>query len=121
MYIETNLNELEKLEDKDIEIKKKVKKDHKINLDDFFYRIKLTYNNYSKICRTKQKDLNRGSYLIVPTPYGQEIGIVLGKVICMDQVLSEDEILEVIRIASKSDVDKYKNNQKKAPKHMKLH
>ena len=46
--LENNLSELEKLEDKDVEVKKKEKKDHKIEKDDVFYRIKLTYNNYSK-------------------------------------------------------------------------
>jgi len=111
--IENNLEELQKLEDNDIEVKQKEKKDHKIEKDDIFYRIKLTYNNYSKICKTKYDNIKRGYFVIVPTQYGHEIGIILGKVIDMDDIMSQDEILDVVRIASKSDREKFRNNLKK--------
>ncbi len=110
MELESNIKELEQLEDKDIEIKKKVKKDHEIKPDDIFYRVKLTYNNYSKIFRSKKDNITRDSFLIVPTPYGPEIGIVQGKILNMDDVLSEEEIQDVIRIASISDKKKYESN-----------
>jgi cell fate regulator YaaT (PSP1 superfamily) len=112
-YME-NLKELEKLEDRDIEIKKKEKKDHKIESDDVFYRIKLTYNNYSKVCRTKIDNIKKGYFLIVPTQYGPEIGVVQGKITDMDDVLSQDEILNVIRIATKQDREKYRENLHKS-------
>jgi hypothetical protein len=90
-YIE-NLKELEKLEDRDVEIKKKEKKDHTIESDDIFYRIKLTYNNYSKVCRTKIDNIKRGYFVIIPTQYGPAIGVIQGRVIDMNDVLSQDEI-----------------------------
>lgn len=111
---ENNQQELELLEDKDIEVKEKVKHDHKIEPDDCFYRVKLPYNNVSKVCRIKNPDIKRGFFLVVPTPYGPEIGIVQGRVTDMDDILSQEEILEVIRIATKNDREKFKENQKKA-------
>lgn len=116
MELENNLAELEKLEDRDIEIKVKTKKDHKIDPDDFFYRCKLVYNNYSKVCSLKNDNIEKGSHLIIPTPYGSEIGIVLGRVTNMDEILSEDEILNTIRIATEEDVEKYRSNLKKSKK-----
>ena len=113
MELESNLKELEQLEDKDIEIKKKVKKDHDIKPDDIFYRVKLTYNNYSKICRTKKNNINRGNLFIVPTSYGPEIGIVQGKITNMDEISSEEEILDIIRVATNSDKKKYESNLQK--------
>jgi len=107
-----NMDELEQLEDKDVEVKKKVKKDHKIAKDDHFYRIKLTYNNYSKICRTKHPSLRRGYFLIIPTPYGPEIGVVTGEVTDKNEILSAEEIVDVIRPASKQDRNKYRENLK---------
>jgi cell fate regulator YaaT (PSP1 superfamily) len=108
-----DINELEQLEDRDIEIKKKIKKDYKFDPDDFFYRIKLVYNNYSKICKIKQPSIVKGYFLIVPTPYGPEIGIVHGKVQNMDEVMSQDEIIDVIRVANKTDREKFRENLKK--------
>ncbi len=113
MDIENNLKELQQLEDNDIEVKVKVKKDHKIDPNDCFYRIKLTYNNYSKVCKTMHKTIKKGFYVIVPTIYGPEIGIVQGRVTDMEDILSQDEILEVIRIATKNDREKFKLNQQK--------
>ncbi len=112
-YIE-NLRELEKLEDRDFEIKKKEKKDHKIESDDVFYRIKMTYNNYSKVCKTKTENIKRGYFVIVPTQYGAEIGIIQGRVNDMDDVLSQDEILPVIRLATKQDREKYRDNLRRS-------
>ncbi len=111
MELESNLRELEQLEDKDIEVKKKIKKDHKIKPDDIFYRVKLTYNNYSRIFRTNKDNIKKGNYLIVPTSYGPEIGIAQGKVTNMDDILIEEEILDIIRIASPADIKKYDANQ----------
>jgi cell fate regulator YaaT (PSP1 superfamily) len=108
-----DIRELENLEDKDIEIKKKIKKDYKFEADDFFYRVKLIYNNYSKICRIKQQNITKGYFLVIPTAYGPEIGIVQGKVENMEEVYSQDEVLDVIRVASKSDREKYSENLKK--------
>ena len=108
--MESELHELEQLEDKDIQIKQKVKKDHKFDSDDCFYRIKLTYNNLSKICKMKQSDIDKGYLLVVSTQYGPEIGIVQGQVFNMDAISSEEEVLEVIRKASKSDRATYKSN-----------
>lgn len=107
-----NMDELQQLEDEDIEVKKKVKKDHKIEKDDHFYRVKLTYNNYLKICRTKHPSLKRGYFLIVPTPYGPEIGIVMGEVANRDEIISSEEIIEVIRPASQQDRNNYRTNLK---------
>ena len=114
MELESNLKELEQLEDKDIEIKKKIKKDHEIKPDDIFYRVKLTYNNYSKIYRSKKNNIKKGNFLIVPTSYGSEIGIVQGKITNMDEILSEEEILDVIRTATNSDKKKYQSNLQKS-------
>jgi len=107
---ELNLKELEQLEDRDIEIRQKTKKNHKIDPDDCFYRIKLTYNNYSKICRTKHKTIKKGFFVIVPTAYGPEIGVIQGKAEDMDDILSQDELLDVIRIANKADREKHRAN-----------
>src|SRR4030042_1002318 len=111
MELESNLRELEQLEDRDIEVKKKIKKDHKINPDDIFHRVKLTYNNYSRIFRTNNDSIKKGNYLIVPTSYGPEIGIVQGKVTNMDDILIEEEILDIIRIAAPADIKKFEANQ----------
>ncbi|OHD13516.1 MAG: hypothetical protein A2086_12745 [Spirochaetes bacterium GWD1_27_9] len=113
MDIERELKELEQLEDKDIEIKAKVKKNHKIEPDDCFYRIKFTFNNYSKICKIKNPDIKKGTFLIVPTQYGAEIGIVQGRITDMDDVLYQDELLTVIRFASAEDKVKFSSNIKK--------
>lgn len=113
MELESNLRELEQLEDKDIEVKKKIKKDHKINPGDIFHRVKLTYNNYSKIFRTNKDNIKKGNYLIVPTSYGPEIGIVQGKITNLDDILLEEEILDIIRVATPSDIKKYEANQVK--------
>jgi cell fate regulator YaaT (PSP1 superfamily) len=113
MDIEKELRELEQLEDRDIEVKQKVKKDHKIEPDDCFYRVKFTFNNYSKVCRSKTTDIKRGIFLIVPTQYGSEIGIVQGRITDMDEILSQDEILEVIRFANADDKAKFSTNLKK--------
>jgi cell fate regulator YaaT (PSP1 superfamily) len=114
MNLESNIKELEQLEDKDIEKKKKIKKDHKIKPDDIFYRVKLTYNNYSQIYRSKKNNIKKGGFLIVPTSYGPEIGIVQGKITNMDEILSEDEILDVVRIATNSDKKKFEANKQKS-------
>ncbi len=113
MDIENNLHELEQLEDKDIEVKQKVKKDHKIEPDDYFYRIKLTYNNYSIICKTKRQNIKKGFLIIVNTQHGPEIGIMQGIVSDKNNILIQEEILDIIRIATKSDREKYNTNLQK--------
>jgi len=114
MDIENDLNALAGLEDK--EIKKKEKRDHKIEPDEVCYRIKFSYNNCSKICKIKNPDLKKGDLLIVPTNYGNEIGTVLGKVTDIEEIRSQEEILDVVRIATEEDIKKYKVNQEKAKK-----
>lgn len=114
MDIENNLRELEQLEDKDIEVKKKVKKDHIIDPNDCFYRVKLTYNNYSKVCKSKVKNIKKGYYVVIPTTYGPEIGIIQGEAGDMEDILSQDEIIEIVRIATKTDREKFKLNQTKS-------
>ena len=113
MYLDKELKELEQLEDDDIQVKSKTKKNHKIDPDDCFYRIKFTFNNYSKLCRSKNPDIKRGTFLIVPTQYGPEIGIVQGKVVNVDDILSQDEILNIIRFANAEDKAKFSQNLKK--------
>lgn len=113
MYLDKELKELEQLEDDDIQVKSKVKRDHKIEPDDCFYRIKFTFNNYSKICRSKNPDIKKGTFLIVPTQYGPEIGIVQGLVKNVDDIQSQDEILNVIRFANAEDKAKFSANLKK--------
>jgi cell fate regulator YaaT (PSP1 superfamily) len=114
MDIEKELKELEQLEQREKEVRIKEKKDHKIEADDCFYRIKFSFNNYSKICRTKNQDIKKGTFLIVPSQYGPEIGIVQGKVVDMDIILSQDEIIEMIRLANSDDKAKFSNNLKKS-------
>jgi cell fate regulator YaaT (PSP1 superfamily) len=116
MEFVTNLKELEQLEDKDLAVKQRIKKDHKINPDDVFYRFKLTFNNYLKVGRTKNKEIVKGSYIVVPTLYGPEIGIVQGIVNDINDVYFEDEIFDIIRVASNADIEKYRLNLKKNKK-----
>jgi cell fate regulator YaaT (PSP1 superfamily) len=114
MDIEKELKELEQLEQREKEVRVKERKDHQIEKDDCFYRIKFSFNNYSKVCRIKNQDITRGTFLIVPSQYGPEIGIVQGKVDDMDDILSQDEIVDVMRIATQEDKNRFSNNLKKS-------
>jgi cell fate regulator YaaT (PSP1 superfamily) len=114
MDIEKELIELEQFEENEKEVKLKEKKDHKIEPDDCFYRVKFSFNNYSKICRTKNPDIKRGAFLIVPSQYGPEIGIVQGKIADTDDILSQDEILDMIRFANTEDRNRFSSNLKKS-------
>ena len=108
-------NQLEELEDSELEVrvKRKEHKDHKIEEDDFFYRIRIPFNNYSKICRIKSPSIEQGSFIIIATSYGNEIAIVQGIVKNIDEVLSQDEIIAIVRIATDEDKSKYQNNLKR--------
>jgi len=108
-----SIDDLVKLEDTDIQIKKKEKKNYLIEQDDCFYRIKLVYNNYSRICKTKNPHIARGEFLIIATQYGNEIGIVQGVFNNIDEIMSDDEILNVVRICNKDDRARYRSNLKK--------
>ena len=118
--IESDLHELKQLEDNDIEIKQKTKKKHKILDDEQFYRVKLPYNNHSKICRTKHENITNNSFVVIPTQYGPEIGIIQGKTTNKDEILSEEEIIDIIRIATKNDKNKYEENLEKEKKAYKI-
>ncbi len=114
MDIENDLKALEQLEDK--EFKKKEKRDHKIEEDEVCYRVKFDYNNCSKICKSKNKDIKNGDFLIVPTPYGNEVGYVLGVVTDKDEIQSQEEIFNIVRIATEEDLKKYRTNKEKSKK-----
>lgn len=114
MDIENDLNVLAQLEDK--EIKKKERYEHKLDPDDVCYKVKFEYNNCSKICKIKNDNINKGDMLIVPTPYGNEVAIVFGKVIAKEDIETYEEILNVVRIATEDDIKKYKANKERARK-----
>ncbi len=108
-----SIDDLVKLEDRDIQIKKKEKKNRKIEEDDCFYRVKLLYNNYSKICKCKIPHIVRGELLVLSTEYGNEIGIVQGAFNNIEEIQSEEEIITIVRICNKDDRAKYRLNLKK--------
>jgi len=114
MDIENDLNILAQLEDK--EIKKKERYEHKIEEGEVCYKIKFDYNNCSKICKIKNDNLKNGDMVIVPTPYENEVGIIFGKVTDKDDIATQDEILDVVRIATEEDIKKYNANKEKAKK-----
>ncbi len=120
MDIENEIKELEKLEDLEVKVKKKEYKDHNIKDDEFFYRIRIPFNNYSRICRMKNPSVEHGSFLIVPTPYGNEIAIVQGQVKDMDEICSQDEISTIVRVATDDDKSKYQNNLKREAEAFKI-
>jgi cell fate regulator YaaT (PSP1 superfamily) len=118
--VDSSEKELQHLEDKDIEVKRKKKKDHKLDPNDTIYRVKLTYNNYSKMVHMDQNDIKRGTFLIIPTQYGPEIGIVQGIVQDKDDIQSEDEIAKVIRVAGEKDRKKFSDNLQKEKEAFKI-
>lgn len=111
-----NIDNLKALEDTDIAVKKRVKKDHKISPDDSFYKIKTIYNQYSTIFKSKLNDIPKGIMVIVPTQYGNEVGFCQGKTNNVDEALYQDELLDILRIASEKDKAKYSENIKKENK-----
>lgn len=114
--LEDELKDLEKFEkndDAEFLVKKKSKKNYQFEPNELLYRIKLTYNNYSKVYKTKIQNLAKDSLVIIPTQYGSEIGIVQGVITNMDEIMSQEEILSVVRIATDEDKAKYENNLKK--------
>ncbi|HBD92871.1 MAG: hypothetical protein A2015_03485 [Spirochaetes bacterium GWF1_31_7] len=111
-----NIDNLRDLEDTDISVKKKIKKNHKIADDDNFYRVKTVYNQYSYIFRSKNTDIPRGTILIVPTQYGNEVGICQGKTTNIDEISYQDELTDIVRIANEKDKAKHSENIKKEEK-----
>ena len=59
-------------------------------------------------------DLRYGDLVIIPSQYGNEVGIVTGRMTDEEELKKQDEILDVIRIANKEDIDRYHDNQKRA-------
>lgn len=110
------IDNLRDLEDTDISVKKKVKKNHVIADDDCFYKVKTVYNQYSYIFRSKNQDLKRGMMLIVPTQYGNEMGICQGRTENTDEIMYQDELTDIVRIANEKDKAKYSENIKKENK-----
>ncbi|MCG8569466.1 MAG: hypothetical protein MJB14_04950, partial [Spirochaetes bacterium] len=90
-----DLKELEQLEDRDIQKKKKIKKEHDLASDDHLYRVKLRYNNYSKIYKSKNPEIKINELVIVPTPYGLELARIQGKTTNIEEAMTEDELLEI--------------------------
>ena len=54
--------------------------------------------------------------MIIPTPYGNEMGICQGLTTNMDEISYQDDILEIVRIANDKDKAKYSENIKKESK-----
>lgn len=107
---------LKDLEDDDVSIKKKTKKTHNFKGDEFFYKIKTTYNQLSAIFSSPNNTLQKGNFVIIPTPYGNEMGICQGLTTNMDEISYQDDILEIVRIANDKDKAKYSENIKKESK-----
>ena len=91
-YTTENLDNLKALEDDTTSIKKRTKKNHKFADDDFFYRIKIPYNQSSSIFKTKNPAITKGMLVVIPTIYGNEIGICQGQTSNMEEIQYQDNL-----------------------------
>lgn len=108
-----NIDNLKELEDTDLSIRKKTKKHHKITENDCFYRVKTIFNQSSSIYRSKNPNLTKGTLLIVPTQYGNEIGICQGQTNNMEEIQYQEELNDITRIANDKDKARHTENIKK--------
>lgn len=115
-----SIDNLKELEDTDISHKNRVKKNHKISDTDCFYRVKTVYNQYSHIYRSKNQGITKGMMVIVPTQYGNEMGICQGRTNNIEEIQYQDELNDITRLATDKDKAKFSENLKKEQKAFEL-
>jgi len=75
--------------------------------------VKFLTSSETQLCiNTTGEDLRHGEYLIVPSRYGKDMAVYLGKVRNLEAYTSEDAV-EIVRIAAPEDIEIYKSNLKK--------
>ncbi len=115
-YTTDNIDNLKALEDDTTVVKKKTKKNHKLAEDDFFYRIKIPYNQSSAIFKTKNPAITKGMLVVIPTVYGNEIGICQGQTSNMEEIQYQDNLQDIVRVATEKDKVRHAENIKKEVK-----
>ncbi|OJF76453.1 MAG: hypothetical protein BKP49_07080 [Treponema sp. CETP13] len=107
-------SELQKIEDEE---KTEEKTDSTFVCPEHLYKLKLEYSSEGIYAVPNESlVLKPGDYVIVPTRYGRDLAVVLGKSEHLVEI-KEDDIVTVIRHATKTDLEKseeYKEKEKEA-------
>lgn len=110
----SNSTELQKIEDEE---KSENKLDTNFVCPDLLYKLKLEYSSEGVYAVPDEiLELKAGDYVIVPTRYGRDLALVLGRSEHPVEI-KEDDIVTVTRIATKTDLEKaeeYKEKEKTA-------
>ena len=83
------------------------------------YRLKVVHSNETHICRSEDCSLERDDLVIMQSKYGKDLARVTGVVKDRD-VLSEEEITELIGKAGEKDIKIYEENEEKAKEAMRI-
>ncbi|MFP4363014.1 MAG: stage 0 sporulation family protein [Spirochaetia bacterium] len=93
---------------------------HSSDSETKLFRVKVLHSNETELCSAPEnEDLTQVEYVIIPTRYGRDLGIVLGSVKDVDETEAQD-VLCITRIATDEDLERYEANKEREAEAFKI-